>query len=375
MDIQLLGGYKMARMIFQSPGKYVQGAGVLKDLGEETRKLAEKPMVIADDMVWSITSETITQSFKDTDIDFDYEAFNGEASEKEIDRLSEVAKNKGSDAVVGVGGGKTLDTAKAIADSLEAPVIIVPTTASTDAPSSSLSVIYSESGEFTGYKFYDKNPNLIIIDSQVVVNAPIKLFASGMSDAMATLVEARAALKSHGENMVGGQPTLASMAIAEKCEETLFRYGDSAYRAASEGLVTPHVEAVIEANTLLSGLGFENGGLAAAHAIHNGFTSLSGDIHNLSHGEKVTYGTLVQLVLENASDEALHKYIDFYKSIGMPTTLKEMHLENTSFEDLVKVGELATDPGDTFSNLSDKITPEEIANAILAVNEISTSNK
>lgn len=365
----------MARMIFQSPGKYVQGAGVLKELGEETRKLAKNPLVIADDMVWSITSETITKSFKDTDIDFDYEGFNGEASEKEIDRLSEMAKNKGSDAVVGVGGGKTLDTAKAIADILEAPVIIVPTTASTDAPASSLSVIYSESGEFTGYKFYDKNPDLIIIDSQVVVNAPIKLFASGMSDAMATLVEARAALKSHGENMVGGQPTLASIAIAEKCEETLFKYGDSAYRAASQGLVTPHVDAVIEANTLLSGLGFENGGLAAAHAIHNGFTSLSGDIHNLSHGEKVTYGTLVQLVLENASDETLHKYIDFYKGIGMPTTLKEMHLENTSFEDLVKVGELATDPGDTFSNLSDKITPEEIANAILAVNEISTSNK
>ena len=196
-----------------------------------------------------------------------------------------------------------------------------------------------------------------------------------MSDAMATLVEARAAQKSNGDNMVGGQPTLASVAIAEKCEETIFKHGYAAYQAASNGVVTPQVDAVIEANTLLSGLGFENGGLAAAHAIHNGFTSLSGDIHHLSHGEKVAYGTLVQLVLENSPDETLNRYIEFYKNIGMPTTLKEMHLEDTSFEDLVKVGKLATDPEDTFANLSDRITPEEIANAILAVSEISEASK
>src|SRR5699024_10237500 len=163
----------------------------------------------------------ITESFNNAGINFKYEEFKGEASEAEIDRLTDVAKNNEADAVIGVGGGKTLDTSKAIADNLGSPVIIVPTTASTDAPSSSLSVIYSDEGTFTGYRFYDKNPNLIIIDSGVVVNAPAGLFASGMSDAMATLVEARATQKSNGDNMVGGQPTLASMAIAEKCEETI----------------------------------------------------------------------------------------------------------------------------------------------------------
>ncbi|MFC3418725.1 glycerol dehydrogenase [Salinicoccus hispanicus] len=361
----------MAQFVFQSPGKYIQGQGVLAKLGEETQKLAKKPLLISDEMVWSITSGTIKESFNTVDIDFAYEEFNGEASEVEIDRLSEAGKNNDVDIVIGVGGGKTLDTSKAIADNLKTPVIIVPTTASTDAPTSSLSVIYSDEGEFTGYRFYDKNPDLIIVDSNVVVNAPIKLFASGMSDAMATLVEARATLNRKGETMVGGQPTLASIAIAEKCEETLFKHGHAAFQAASKGLVTPQVNAVIEANTLLSGLGFENGGLAAAHAIHNGFTTLSGDIHHLSHGEKVTYGTLVQLLLENSSDEKMFKYIDFYKSIGMPTTLKEMHLEDASFEDLVKVGKLAIDPNDTFANLSDKITAEDVANAILAVNELS----
>ncbi|TVT27784.1 glycerol dehydrogenase [Salinicoccus cyprini] len=361
----------MSKFIFQSPGKYIQGQGVLESLGQETKKLAQKPLLVSDEVVWSITGETIKASFKEADVEFVYEEFNGEASEVEIDRLSETGKGNNADIVIGVGGGKTLDTSKAVADNLGAPVIIVPTTASTDAPTSSLSVIYSDEGEFTGYRFYDKNPDLILVDSKVVVNAPLKLFASGMSDAMATLVEARATLRRKGETMVGGQPTLASIAIAEKCEETLFKHGHAAYKAASKGLVTPQVEAVIEANTLLSGLGFENGGLAAAHAIHNGFTTLSGDIHHLSHGEKVTYGTLVQLLLENSSDEVMEKYISFYKAIGMPTTLKEMHLEDTSYEDLVKVGQLAIDPNDTLGNLSDKITAEDVANAILAVSELS----
>ncbi len=117
--------------------------------------------------------------------------------------------------------------------------------------------------------------------------------------------------------------------------------------------------------------GFENGGLAAAHAIHNGFTDLSGDIHKLGHGEKVAYGTLVQMVLENKPYEEIKKYIDFYKFLEMPITLDKMHLHDTSFEDLVKVGELAKDPNDTFSNLSDEFTAEDVAQAILAVNELS----
>ncbi len=98
--------------------------------------------------------------------------------------------------------------------------------------------------------------------------------------------------------------------------------------AASEAkVVTPALENIIEANTLLSGIGFESGGLAAAHAIHNGFTALTGDIHHLTHGEKVAYGTLVQLFLENRPKEVLDKYIRFYQQIGMQPLLKKCILK------------------------------------------------
>lgn len=135
--------------------------------------------------------------------------------------------------------------------------------------------------------------------------------------------------------------------------------------------MTPAVEAVVEANTLLSGLGFENAGLAGAHAIHNGFTAIDGDIHHLTHGEKVAYGTLTQMVLEQRPDEEIARYIRFYRSIKMPTTLKELHLENESWENLLRVGALANSEGDTLKNLNPNLSPEDIANAIVAVDAFS----
>lgn len=171
--------------------------------------------------------------------------------------------------------------------------------------------------------------------------------------------------------MAGGKTSIAAAAIAKACEETLFSYGQGAYKAVEKGLVTKQVEAVVEANTLLSGLGFESGGLAAAHAIHNGLTVLDGDVHHLTHGEKVAYGTLTQLVLELHPEEEIQKYIAFYKSLNLPTTLEDMHLENVSYEDLVKVGEAATQEAETMSNLSSEVTADDVADAILAVNQLS----
>src|SRR5699024_7644546 len=116
---------------------------------------------------------------------------------------------KKADVVIGLGGGKTIDTAKAVGDALGIAVVVAPTTASTDAPTSALSVIYSDDGVFEGYKFYTKNPDLVLVDSKVIVNAPVFLLASGMGDAMATFVETRASLKRNSNTMAGGKATLA----------------------------------------------------------------------------------------------------------------------------------------------------------------------
>lgn len=363
----------MQKYIFTSPSRYIQGNGVIEELGKEAEAIAKKSLLLADEVVWDITKDSVEESFKDSDSTYYFEQFEGEASNKEIDRLVDLGKQEEVDAVIGLGGGKTLDTAKAVADGLGVPTIIVPTTASTDAPTSALSVIYSDDGVFEGYKFYDKNPDLVLVDTGIIVNAPLHLFASGMADAMATLVEVKAAMKRNADTMAGGKTTYAAKAIAEMAEEVLFKHGLAAYHSVKEKLVTPHVDAVVEANTLLSGLGFENGGLAAAHAIHNGFTAVDGDIHDLTHGQKVAYGILVQLVLEGKPEDEIRKYIDFFKAIEMPTTLKDLHLNEKSFDDLLEIGELATAEGETLENLDPEITATEVAYAILAVNQISTN--
>ncbi|AYD00808.1 glycerol dehydrogenase [Neorhizobium sp. NCHU2750] len=360
----------MTKRIFASPGRYIQGSGVIAELGAYLAEMGSKALLVSDDIVWGLIGKKVETAVSGK-VEFTREKFSGEASTNEINRLVDVAKKGGANLVVGIGGGKTLDTVKAVADELKSPVIIVPTIASTDAPCSALSVIYSDDGVFEKYRFYAKNPDLVLVDTWVCAQAPVRLFASGIADGLATYVEALAVKRSNSKTMVGGAATIAGMAIAEACEKTLLAYGFSAYQAVEQKLVTPAVEAVVEAATLLSGLGFENGGLAAAHAIHNGFTALNGDIHHLTHGEKVAYGTLAHMILEERPDEEIAGYIEFYRQIKMPVTLKELHLEGVSREDLIKVGELANSKDDTLQNLRTDFTAEEIADAIFAVDALA----
>lgn len=353
--------------VFVSPSRYVQGKGVLKTGIEYIKKLGKNPLLLCDDIVWEIAGEKLEGYMKDKSMEVTHVPFNGEASIVEIERVSKIGISNKIDVVIGLGGGKTIDAAKAISDKLDIPVVIVPTIASTDAPTSALSVIYTEEGTFEKYLFYKTNPELVIVDTEVISKAPPRLLASGIADAMATWVEGSAVIKKNGDTMAGGKSTLAAEAIAAKCEETLFMYAFQALEACRAKVVTPALEAVVEANTLLSGIGFESCGLAAAHAIHNGFTALHGEIHTLTHGEKVAYGTLTQLFLENRPKEVLDKYIYFYKALDLPTTLKEMKLNDASYEDLLKVGNLATQKGETIHNMSFSVTGDDVASALLGV--------
>ena len=133
--------------------------------------------------------------------------------------------------------------------------------------------------------------------------------AAGIGDALATYFEARASYQSHAATIAGGEATETAMALARLCYDTLLTDGFKAMLAVSKKVVTEAVDRVIEANTYLSGVGFESGGLAAAHAVHNGLTTVA-ETHHFYHGEKVAYGTLVQLILENAPESELETVCD-----------------------------------------------------------------
>lgn len=352
----------MAR-VFISPSKYVQGAGELDRLGEYTKVYGKKALVIISAGGKKRFGERVEASLAAAGVGCAFDEFCGECSQAEIDRLVEVLKGAGSDVVLGVGGGKIFDTAKAVAAAVDVPVVVVPTIAATDAPCSALSVIYTDEGQFQEYQFFKQNPNLVLMDTEVIAKSPVRLTVSGMGDALATYFEARACKRSDAGTCAGGKVTSAAMALARLCYETLMSDGVKAKLALEAGACTESVEKVIEANTLLSGLGFESAGLAGAHAIHNGMTAMP-ETHAFYHGEKVAFGTLTQLVLENADE--LYEVLDFCVEVGLPVTFAQLGVADASYGRVLEVARLACADNDTLHNMPFEVTPEKVANAMLA---------
>ncbi len=348
--------------ILISPSKYVQGAGEMKSLGAYAGKYGKKALVLITESGYKRIGDIVDGSFQNVAAEPVYEYFNRECSKNEINRLVAIMQEKGCDMVIGVGGGKILDTAKAVAYYKSVPVLICPTIASTG---SALSVIYTDEGVFEEYLFLPANPNMVLMDTEIIAKSPVRLTVSGMGDALATYFEARACEASGATTCAGGKVTSAAITLAELCFNTLMDEGVKAKLALEAGACTPAVEKVIEANTLLSGIGFESGGLAGAHAIHNGFTVLE-ECHHMYHGEKVAFGTITQLVLENVAAEELEDIIDWCIELGLPVTLKELGVEEVTDEKIMAVAKAACAANDTLHNMPFEVTPETVCAAIKA---------
>lgn len=330
------------------PSRYVQGRGALEQLGFELSRFGSKALALldpfADDHLGGLLERACAGH-----LDCRHVRFTGECCDEEITRLVALAQPIRPEVILGMGGGKALDTAKALAYELDVPVAVVPTLASSDAPCSALSVIYTAEGAFKRYLVLPRNPDLVLVDSQVIAQAPARFLVSGMGDALATWFEAEDCRLSGAANMTGRQGPRTAQALARFCYDTLLEYGPLALQACRQQVVTPALEHVIEANTLLSGLGFESGGLAAAHAIHNGFTALE-STHAYWHGEKVTFGVLSMLMLRDSEPRLIDEVYDFCLAVGLPVTLAEIGLADVSDADLLRAAELACTAGESVHN-------------------------
>lgn len=348
------------------PSRYIQGYEATKRLGKEAARFGDTAFLIIDPFV----NEQLLPRFQadiEAEVNVVIEPFNSECSDEEIERLAVKVKEADAKVVVGIGGGKALDTAKGTAHALGLPVIIVPTIASTDAPTSALSVIYTPEGVFKRYLVLPKNPDVVLVDSRIVAEAPVRFLLAGIGDALSTWFEADACERSYAGNMTGDVGSMTARQLARFCYETILEYGLAARSSCEANVVTPALERVIEANTLLSGLGFESGGLAACHAVHNGLTALE-DTHHYWHGEKVVIGVLTSLFLTDKPARLINEVYTFCESLGLPTTLAEIGLEGVSDEDLMVVAKQACADGETIFNEPIPVTPETVFAALKAAN-------
>jgi glycerol dehydrogenase len=245
--------------------------------------------------------------------------------------------------------------------------------ASNDAPCSALSVQYKENHMLDRFLILKRNPDVVLVDSKIIAESPTRYFVAGMGDALATWFEAFTCTKSSAKNLPGGVTTSAALNLAKLCYDTLMKYGVSAKLAVDQNVVTPAVEMVIEANILLSGLGFESSGLAGAHGIQEGLHALEGTEKTL-HGELVAFGAIVQLVMENYPKEEIDTVIGFCNAVGLPVTLKQLGVFNISPENLMKAAKVACMEGLTTHNTYFEVKPELVLGALIGANVLGEAS-
>ena len=367
---------------YRSPNFYIQGRGVLGYLGKLVKRYGKKALVLSDEDVKKIVGGIIERNLTLYGVDYIYVVFNRECSWEEINRVTKIALENRVDMVIGVGGGKTLDTAKAVAIPNKLAAIMVPTIASTDAPTSALSVIYTEPypGEFVEVFNFYKNPDMVVVDTDVIAKAPARFLASGMGDAASHYWETRALFQANKPGHVfmdyegkrGVEPLKSfdlAHHIARLLWEILQKHGVAAIQAAKLKTVTPSLELVVYANTLLSGLAFENGGTGLAHAIGNALSVLEKKMRPVQyHGEMVAFGTLVEILTEGTLEQAV-EYIKWAHSIGLPVTFEELGLKEVTDEDLYKVAEKAKTTTE-YLRLPYEISEEQMVALMKVANEV-----
>lgn len=327
--------------VFLSPPHYIQGPKVLASLGRYTSKLlsAKKVGVLIPEMLKDLFGDTITKSLKDANIEVKWANFGNIPSREEIGRLVEEWKDEKLDAVLAVGGGSCGDCGKGVAFHLSTHCVIVSTQAATDAPCSALSIIYTPEGAYEGGWVYPQSPNIVVVDTDVILNAPIRSLVSGFGDALSTYYEARTCWENPTAlSMCEARPTATAFAIGKQSAEMLYANADKAMQAVAKKDSSPEgmaaLESVVEANTLLSGIGFESGGLAASHAVAQALSWIPSVHHHHLHGEMVSMGLLTMLCLEQTAGlpgrkEELQQVGEFLVKVGLPVTWEQVHFDPT----------------------------------------------
>lgn len=354
------------RMI--APGKYVRCEGVTAQTGKYCSGFCKRAYIMGGKTALSVAQDNLVNSLKREGIEVAaVDWYGGESSWSNIKSGAERASALGADVIIGVGGGKALDTAKAAAFLAGLPVITVPTIAATCAAWTPLSAIYDDKGVYETLTDKAQNPSLVLVDTEIIVNAPVNFLRAGIGDTLAKWFE----LEITSRKAKNSVPVAAALNIANLCYKTLLEYGEEAIEAVKNKTVKPQLEQIIDTNIMLSGMVSGLGGdecrTAAAHAIYSGLTCLD-EVHKCLHGEIVAYGVLSQLILDGREKE-VEELISYYQKTELPYTLKQLGIIDFTDEKARSVG-IASVEIEDMNNMPFEVNWQMVVIAILKVDKI-----
>lgn len=363
-----------------SPARVLRGENCLANSGKEIAQLGVKPLIIGGNQTIELIKPYLEPILKQESLTSQYASYAPDCAESTLIRLKETAQEHQADLILGVGGGKALDTAKLLADQCGLPIVTIPTSGATCAGWTALSNVYSEPGAFQYDVTLSHCPELLILDYGLVRTAPQRTLVAGIGDAIAKWYEASV---SSGESSA----TLLISAVqqARILRDILFQKSAIALKQPDSNEWREVVDATVLLAGVIGGIGGADCRTVAAHAVHNGLTHLLA-AHDVLHGEKVAYGILVQLRLEEMIQgnqlavSARKQLLKFYDEIGLPKTLEDLGLTDVSLGQLRKAATIATIPGSDIHRLPFTVSSEQLLAAMVSttvdgVRSTSTSQK
>ncbi|MGF1604647.1 MAG: iron-containing alcohol dehydrogenase family protein [Thermosynechococcaceae cyanobacterium] len=350
--------------IVMAPSQVLRGQGILPQIGDAIASLGQRPLIIGGPHSLSRVRPILKNTLQD--LDWTEANYLPDCSEASLQMLQAIGQDHDADVVIGVGGGKALDAAKWIGYHCHWPVVTVPTSAATCAAWTALSNIYSSEGTFRYDVPLTHCPNLLILDYQLIETAPRRTLVAGIGDALAKWYEASVSSGQSQDTLVIAavqQARVLRDILLQKSAEALAHPGSDTWRQV--------VDASVLMAGVIGGLGGAQCRTVAAHAVHNGLTHLPNHKASL-HGEKVAYGILVQLRLEEMLQgsqlamTARHQLLTFYQQSGLPTTLADLGMDEVSVQTLRRAAQVACDPQSDLHHLPFNVVPEQLMAAMIS---------
>ncbi|MDP4145102.1 MAG: iron-containing alcohol dehydrogenase family protein [Bacillota bacterium] len=357
----------------KTPNKYINEPNILKSAGEYIRKIGKNALIIGGKTALSAVGEEFFNSLTNSDINYVIKEFQGYPTYNNIHEVSSLAAKFKADVIIGIGGGRVLDTIKASGDKSRLPVVTVPTIAATCAAWSALTVVYDESGKAMGYILLEDSPKLILADTKIIAEAPARYLNAGIADTIVKWYEfAPYAVEGNNDFSLRIGLNTSKLAI-----EILERSAVKASKDSQNKKITKELIEIVDSIIVLAGLvGSISDGryrAALAHALHNSLTDLS-ETHESLHGEKVIFGLIVQFLLENKPKEEIDKLIAFLNELKLPVTLSQLGIEKDISNKAFKIAKGVNITAEALDKLTFKVNSKLIEEAIIRANHLGENS-